>query len=89
MDGEYVGERNAAGQREVRGTYTFASRAVYEGGWRAGGGLASRRGAGDCWDGCGLLGWSPQESRLRRTLVAPAAPETTLVHFTLGCRYRK
>ena len=33
MDCEYVGERNAAGQREVRGTYTFASSAVYEGGW--------------------------------------------------------
>ena len=39
--GEYVGERNAAGQREGRGKYVFADGAVYEGEWR----LARRRGA--------------------------------------------
>jgi hypothetical protein len=33
--GEYVGERNAAGQREGRGKYVFADGDVYEGEWKA------------------------------------------------------
>jgi hypothetical protein len=36
VDGEYAGEYNAAGQREGRGTYTFANGNVYEGEWKAG-----------------------------------------------------
>jgi hypothetical protein len=36
VDGEYVGERNAAGQREGRGKYVFADGTVYEGEWKAG-----------------------------------------------------
>ena len=36
LAGEYVGERNAAGQCEGRGKYVFADGAVYEGEFKAG-----------------------------------------------------
>ena len=36
VEGEYVGERNAAGQREGRGKYVFADGDVYEGEYKAG-----------------------------------------------------
>lgn len=35
LTGQYEGERNAAGQREGRGTYRFAAGDVYEGDWKA------------------------------------------------------
>ena len=44
LAGEYVGERNAAGQCEGRGKYVFADGAVYEGEFKAGN-VARQRGA--------------------------------------------
>ena len=54
VEGEYVGERNAAGQREGRGKYVFADGDVYEGEWKAnkqeGRGI-SRYASGDVYEG--------------------------------------
>jgi hypothetical protein len=52
--GEYVGERNAAGQIEGRGKYVYADGGVYEGEWKAGmfeGRGISRFADGDVYEG--------------------------------------
>ena len=54
LAGEYVGERNAAGQCEGRGKYVFADGAVYEGEFKAGkaeGRGKHRTAVGDVYEG--------------------------------------